>query len=340
MNENEYMDQPQQISNDDIEAHLADLYQFDTSDKSGDIDILSDTTDPTQTEVNDKNETSDATDTTEATTQLEQPVFATDAQEVSLTMSDIANINNLKDSLTQSYYDQQVEANKQALDNFLRNPDTGEAWSVEELTGDDGGDGYINKATGRPFTSTEAVNFIQNNRFNYQQSLANFQSNSAKIASLMTNASIDAKYVQSKYGSALEQNPGLSDRLDAAYRKVVKMSDDGKFIVDAPISMREFYDTALASLNQQKTTAQGDAHGAQSQKTATTSSPAQAANTEHEADFGTANRRKSMDDALDDVRSPSDTPDIKSPQKGDLATKIENELMKAYKEHKQRTGGF
>lgn len=334
MNDDNGVSQTQQISSDDISAHLADQYQFDTADKAGDVEILSDNDTAKQTDNTNSNEMQPISAV------VEQSVSAPTESQVSLTMNDVASMNDLRDTLTQSYYQQQIDANKQALDGFLRNPDTGEEWSVEELTGDDGSDGYVNKATGRVFTDAEAVNFIQSNRFNYQQSLANFQANSSKIASLMTNASIDAKYVQGKYGSILEQNPALANQLDQSYRKIVKMSDDGKFILDAPISMREFYDMALANVGQPKSTPQDGAQATKSQDTGT--SPAQAqtpATSDQNSDFGVVDRTKAMDDALDDDRSPSGTPDIKAPAKGDLATQIENELMKSYKEHKQRLSG-
>lgn len=328
----------QQINADDISANLFDLYKSDATDAtdatvSADSEIK--TEDPTQNE-----EAVTETQTTEA---QEPPTTTTVDTTPALTMNDVVAVNDLRDNLTKTYYDQQIEANKTELEAFLKNPDTGEAWSVEELTGSDNGGGYINKATGQVFTDAEAVSFIQNNRFNHQQSLANFQNNAAKISGLMTNASIDAKYVESKYGEYLAANPEKAESLDAAYRKLIKMSDDGRFIVDAPMSMREFYEMALSGVDLQKTTSSDNPQGDKVVETTQSSSSAQGASTQategQAANFSANNRTAVMDAALDDSRGANVGPDVAQPKQVDLATQIENELLKAYKEDKKRQNG-
>lgn len=104
---------------------------------------------------------------------------------------------------------------------------------------------YTNPETGENFTDKEASQWLMQAQQHIESKSSEAQSQIDKIVDVNLTLKEDAADVMSQYGDFLKDNPGLKKDLWEDYKATMKISDDGEVIVDAPLSMKRFYDRAL-----------------------------------------------------------------------------------------------
>lgn len=233
----------------------------------------------------DKGATDEANTTTPNVADNQEPV---QSDQPTLTMDDVMSLQNQRDDITKELVQQQIDENKGKLYEMLFNPQTKEEWSVEALTGDDGKGGFINPATKEVFTQLEAAQYLSGLHRDYNQSLQNFNESAQEASRNTINAVVDAKYIINKYKDILDSHPGLEQELSDGYKKIATMTKDGKYIISAPMSLRQYFEQTLSRM-----VAQPKQENAPT-TTPATQTPSSPANT-------TTNGRATMDARTDDV---------------------------------------
>lgn len=104
---------------------------------------------------------------------------------------------------------------------------------------------YRNPATGQNFTIEEAARWLQLAQRDLETKQNTAQGEVDKIVEVNLQIKEDADAVMAQFGEFLSKNPGLRKQIWADYSKSFKLSDDGEVIVEAPISMLNYYSTLL-----------------------------------------------------------------------------------------------
>lgn len=253
--------------NDNLDSALENM-QWGTADEQPSVEHAqaseTDTAPETTQQPVESDESSEEAPSEASTTEPTEPTEPSQTKTTStenliqndapLTMDDLQAINQTSQRINNDYLKAISEANAQTLNDLVYAPDNTE-WSVESLTGKDGNNGYINPQTKEVFTPNEAISFIQNNRYTLQQYISAMRQQAQEVSNTMMQASADSKYIQRRYGAALRDNPTLEQRIEQNFRKIAKFSDDGKYLVSTPISIRDFYDQALQGRSQNQSSA-------------------------------------------------------------------------------------
>lgn len=103
----------------------------------------------------------------------------------------------------------------------------------------------INPQTGEAFTEQEAGMWLLAAQQRLNQSLAEMDKNVEKVAELNASIKDQADYITEKYGSLLESNTELRDKLWLKFEKTLVKDQNTGIITDMPISLQEFYELAL-----------------------------------------------------------------------------------------------
>lgn len=103
-----------------------------------------------------------------------------------------------------------------------------------------------NPSTGTNFTEEEAGLILLKAQQNLNRSLADMDKQIETIAQTHLDLKDEADRVETKYGRLLRALPEVADQVWAAYEKTLIKDEKSGIITKAPLSLAEFYDTALA----------------------------------------------------------------------------------------------
>lgn len=104
-----------------------------------------------------------------------------------------------------------------------------------------------NPQTGKPFTDIEATQWLFHAQKHHEKQLAETEKKVEQIADINLSLKDQADAIRIKYGALLEANPnGIRDRVWAAYQNTLKKDEKTGVIIEAPVSLQEFYETTLA----------------------------------------------------------------------------------------------
>lgn len=104
-----------------------------------------------------------------------------------------------------------------------------------------------NPNTGKAFTAEEATQWLFAATRHLEKQIATTEKKIEKIAEVNVSLKDQADAIKVKYGALLKANPnGIREKLYAAFQKTLKKDPKTGIIIDAPMSMQELYETALA----------------------------------------------------------------------------------------------
>lgn len=103
----------------------------------------------------------------------------------------------------------------------------------------------INPDTDEPYTREEATSLLLDAQRIVQENLNANAEQVDKLTDLNVNFKEEADRVDELYGDILRTFPDVAKDLLEAYQKTFKLSADGKYVEEAPVSPLEFYGPAL-----------------------------------------------------------------------------------------------
>lgn len=103
-----------------------------------------------------------------------------------------------------------------------------------------------NPNTGKPFTAEEAASWLMQAQRHVEKQNEQVERQVEEIVNVNLSIKEQADSVREKYGELLQYMPKLRARVWAQYEKTLIKDDKTDTITKAPVSMEEFYDTALA----------------------------------------------------------------------------------------------
>lgn len=104
-----------------------------------------------------------------------------------------------------------------------------------------------NPNTGKPFTEEEAAAWLLAAQQNLNQKKAEADKKVEQITDTLLSLKDQSENIKLKYGKLLEANPnGIRERVWNAFQKTLVRDKETNIIVDAPVSLEEFYEAALA----------------------------------------------------------------------------------------------
>lgn len=104
----------------------------------------------------------------------------------------------------------------------------------------------INPRTGETFTEEEAGIWLLSAQQQFNKGIENVEKQVDQIANTNIYLKDEADTVNSKFGEVLKANPEMRDRLWAQYEKTLVKDEASGVILQAPVSLSEFYEVALA----------------------------------------------------------------------------------------------
>jgi hypothetical protein len=99
---------------------------------------------------------------------------------------------------------------------------------------------------GRGFTREEAGMWLLSAQQKFNKNLAEMDTRISSIAETLVDLKDQADSITYRYGELLKSDKGLRDRLWTQYDKTLVKDPATGIITDAPVSMEEFYEIALA----------------------------------------------------------------------------------------------
>lgn len=121
----------------------------------------------------------------------------------------------------------------------LRDADGDPIKSIEDVTK------LINPRTQKPFTDEEAGMWLLSAQQQFNTNLANIDKQVEQIAEVNMDLKDQADMVNYRYGALLKEMPELRDKLWARYQNTLVKDPKSGIITKAPVSLEEFYETAL-----------------------------------------------------------------------------------------------
>jgi hypothetical protein len=105
---------------------------------------------------------------------------------------------------------------------------------------------HDNPLTGEAFTEVEAATWLLAAQQQFNQKIAEIDKHIEKVAEINLDLKDQADSITAKYGDYLKANPELRDKIWAKYNDTLQKDPETETIVNAPVSMVEFYDMILA----------------------------------------------------------------------------------------------
>lgn len=104
---------------------------------------------------------------------------------------------------------------------------------------------YRNPATGKNFTAEEASQWLMQAQRHLEETSAADQKEVDRIVDVNLTIKEEAAEVMEKYGALLAKNPNLRKQVWEDFKGTLQLSEDGEVITNAPISMKNYYDSVL-----------------------------------------------------------------------------------------------
>lgn len=104
---------------------------------------------------------------------------------------------------------------------------------------------YLNPSTGEQFTRDEATLFLAQAERQVEKNAAYVNAQVEQIADVHADLQDQADVINYQYGELFQAMPELRDRLLGEYRKSLEIDQKSGLILKAPLSLRNFYETAL-----------------------------------------------------------------------------------------------
>jgi len=104
----------------------------------------------------------------------------------------------------------------------------------------------INPETAEPYTREEAQSLLMDARRIVDENLASYEKRVDELTDLNVNFKEEADRVDELYGDIFKAFPEEAKGWLAAYQKTFKLSEDGSYVENVPISPLEFYKPILA----------------------------------------------------------------------------------------------
>lgn len=104
---------------------------------------------------------------------------------------------------------------------------------------------HINPNTGKRFTEEEATAWLFAAQKHKDKERAEMTERVEHIADVMITQRDEADYIKGKYGKLLAQLPNLRKEIWADYRATLVVDKESGLIVDAPVSLKRFFERAL-----------------------------------------------------------------------------------------------
>lgn len=102
-----------------------------------------------------------------------------------------------------------------------------------------------NPNTGEAFTPEEAMAYWPHLQLAHQNQVKAAEAEIDRIANVNAAIKDEADVVNTKYGELLKSNPQLQQRIWEQFGKTLKVDPATQVILDAPVSLLEFYDAIL-----------------------------------------------------------------------------------------------
>lgn len=252
-----------------------------------------------------------------------------DFSETPMSATDMNNISDYQLQTESSVYEDMLKDKEADLAALTSDPQTGEQYSVEMLTGADGSTGRTNMRTGEVFTDAEAIQQIQLMQAAKQEIISQAREESRTIARDMVKNGVEARYVMGKYGQLLKDNPELAEKLDGLFRNTMTAVNAEKGIYKrGKVSLKDFYDTALSGYaHAKKPVAQ--ANNTVANNTTTPPTPQSVINGQS-ADFSANSGRKAMDNAVNEDAPVALTPDVPKDINPSMEDQVAREIEKVW----------
>lgn len=162
---------------------------------------------------------------------------------------------------------------------------------------------YINPRTGEPFTEEEAGRWLLINQNQLKDDLAAVERNIDRITNVNLDLKEQSDNILREFSEVFKANPQLQQQIWAEFSKTLVVDPDSKIIVNAPVSLENFYRTQLTPYAQ---AAQAQPPAAPPAQQPPAPDPAQAA---EEARKAEAARQQNRSDRSDIYVPSGNTPD-------------------------------
>lgn len=237
-----------------------------------------------------------------------------DAQNDSQQADKLEAIRELR--MAQRLAEQELAATEQSVRQalFANVPDTLRDAEGDPIRGVEDVMKLINPNTGQPFTREEATEWYSHENARFQQERSQVDQYVKNIASVNMTVKDEFDVVNKHYGEFLKSNPELAQRLWAQYERTLTIEPKTQTIVNAPISILDFYNTVLQPYAEANTIKQ------------------QAEQIKQQAQEAQEKAQKEMEQAKR-VQTRSDRSDIYSSGKTDNMDSEEKEWSEAAKEY-------
>lgn len=126
--------------------------------------------------------------------------------------------------------------------------------------------GFINPQTDEPFTMAEAGSWLLAKQQQLNARIAETDKEVERIADVRQSLEDQASLIEYKYGEILKEKPDLKARVWASYEQTLQKRNNQ--IVDAPVSLENFYDIALGPYLEQAKATQEQAAAVEQQTAA------------------------------------------------------------------------
>ena len=161
-------------------------------------------------------------------------------QEIEASKTDRSTkFDNYKTDVSKSLY-------PEGIDRQLRDSDGDPITGIEDLTK------LINPKTGDLFTDEEAGSYLLSAQQKLNRDVESVEKFIEEVAETNVQIEDGALRVVEKYGSILEKNTELRDRLLAGYNKTLVKDPNTGVAIKAPIDVVEFFDLALEPMIKQQ----------------------------------------------------------------------------------------
>lgn len=158
----------------------------------------------------------------------------------------------------------------------------------------------INPRTSQPFTEEEAGMWLLSAQNQFNNNLSRIEKQVEQIADTNLALKDEADAINYRYGELLKAMPDLRDRLWAAYQKTLVKDEKSGIIINAPVSLEEFYEIQLEPYAQLARDAEEAQNGGNANPAAPTETPEQKAEREkQEKQAAEEKKRKERQDRSD-----------------------------------------
>lgn len=127
----------------------------------------------------------------------------------------------------------------EGIDRQLRDADGDPINGIEDLTK------LINPDTDDYFTEDEAGSWLLRNQQKLNQDIEKMERQAESIAEVDLNLRTSAERVEKLYGDFFKENPEVYERITQAYNKTIVRDPNSGLVIDTPVELEDFYETAL-----------------------------------------------------------------------------------------------